>query len=77
MFWIQDSNSYGKPKDYKMFYADYESDIDNLPKFGIDGKQESNTTVENHPTGYGSECLVIETGELYILSRDDNEWKKV
>lgn len=77
MFWIQESKTSGKPVGYKQFYADFESDIIKLPRLGIEGTQESDTNVENHPVGYGSECLCLETGELFILSREDNEWKKV
>lgn len=77
MFWIQQTGTNHNNSAYRLFYADYESDVANLPTSQEEGKQTNGDTVANQKTTAGSECLVLESGNLYILSKDDDEWKGV
>lgn len=55
------------------------ADVDNLPRFGIDGKQ-AGTPFDNAPCGYGSQAVVVNktnnTMSGYVLDAE-NEWTKV
>ena len=79
MFWIQ----YRKESDpmYRMFYAEYETDLVNLPTQTTEGRQDAGDDVElkaaNAICGEGSECLVIEKGDVYILGKSTNTWDKL
>ena len=77
MFWIQQTGTNHNNSAYRLFYADYETDVANLPTSQKNGKQDNGDTVANQKITAGSECLVLESGNLYILSKDDDEWKGV
>ena len=76
MFWIQ--NRKESDPMYRFFYAEFETDLANLPTQTTEGKQNDNGDIElkaaNTICGEGSECLVIENGEVYVLGKSTNTW---
>lgn len=74
MFWIQDTGNKYNNSAYNLYYADYESDVKNLPTSSKEGLQDGDT-VANKRTCAGSECLVLETGNLYILRKATDTWE--
>lgn len=56
------------------FFADNISDIDLLPTLTTKGKGNLSTV---DSVGVGSSCLVIDTGDLYMLKGDTNSWKAI
>lgn len=68
MFWIQETGINKNNPNYKLFYAESKSDIDNMPTDIKQGTQENGDTVSNHLCSVGSECLCIDEGTLYILT---------
>ena len=56
MFWIQDTGNKYNNSAYNLYYADYESDVKNLPTSSKEGLQDGDT-VANKRTCNGSECL--------------------
>ena len=69
----------GKPTslEYREYLCDDESDIELLPKYGIVGTLNSNTSdiVSNDPCAIGSKAYVCKTMEFWILS-PSNKWVK-
>ena len=61
MIWFQEGSTQGRQAS---LYADNNDDVANLKKFGQD----------NHLKG-GSNCLVIQTGEIYMMDSEMN-WNK-
>lgn len=74
-YWIQETSNNHNMSDYRLFYCDRITDIDKLPKFGIEGEQQENDTISHKPCAYGSECKCLQNSSLYILSKDTNEWE--
>jgi len=63
--------------DLKEFICQDENDITKLPRYGINGTQESEyDTVSNQPCAIGSKAIVCSTSNVYILS-PDNAWVKL
>ena len=60
--WESAKESVGNSKE-KMFYADEEADVTDLP-------------VDPDEVAPGASCLVIETGDLYML-KSTYDWAKV
>ena len=79
MFWIQDRKD-SDPM-YRFFYAEYESDLLNLPTQTEVGKQDDQGDIElkaaNAICGEGSECLVVEKGDVYVLGKSTNTWDRL
>ena len=75
MFWIQQTGSNHNNSGYRLFYAELESDLSLMPTNKQEGKQDNGDSIANKKVALGSECLVLETGNLYILS--SNGWKGV
>lgn len=50
-----------------------ESDLENLPKYEIEGKGDLSSIKS---INFGSEALVMDTASLYMLN-DDNEWQLI
>ena len=69
MFWVQETANRHNNSTYRNFYAEYTDDIDLLPTDKECGKQDNGDSVANHPCALGSECICIESAELYILTR--------
>ena len=61
----------------KSFYCDYLTDINDLPRCGVEGVKQSDDTVSHKPCSYGSDCLCLEDSSVWILGKDTNEWKKI
>lgn len=76
-YWIQETGGNHNLSNYKLFYCDTESNVVDLPTAKKDGKVQDGDTVSSQKCAYGSECLVLESGNLYILSKDSDEWKVV
>ena len=72
MYWINEDSKVGSSKQVS-FYADAESDINNLPTMTTKGVQQGNDTVSCEPVGCGSYCLVIGSGNVYMLN-SENTW---
>ena len=68
MFWIQKTGTKNDNSAYRLFYAEYENDINFLPTDKQVGMQTNGNTVANQKCSLGSECMVLETGMLYVLS---------
>ena len=74
-YWIQETDGNHNLSNYRLFYCDTEIDVDDLPTNKKDGKIQDGDSVSFQKCAYGSECLVLESGNLYILSKDSDEWK--
>jgi hypothetical protein len=59
-----------------MFIADSASDVNNLPTMTTEGTQQGVDNVSNNKVAMGSKCLIIPTGEVYILN-SSNQWVKI
>lgn len=57
--------------------CDYLSDINKLPRVGIEGEKQDGDTVSSAPCAFGSECFCLENTSIWILGKDKNEWKEV
>ena len=79
MFWIQDRKE-SDPM-YRMFYAEFETDLLNLPNMTTEGRQDDQGDVElkaaNAICGEGSECVVLEKGDVYTLWKSTNTWRRM
>lgn len=78
-YWIDESDPGRLMSSSKQipFWADDDSDIDNLPTSSAPGVQQGNDTVSCRPCGKGSTCTVIGDGSgaaVYALKSTD-EWK--
>jgi len=73
MYWTYAENS---SNGTKSFYADTAADVANLPTYGAPGTQQGKDIKSCEPVYYGSDCFVIETGEVYILNSSD-VWTKI
>lgn len=79
MFWIKDL----KKEDpmYRFFYAEFETDRLNLPTQTERGKQDEGDDIKlkvaNNICGEGSECLIIESGNVYVLGKSTNTWDRM
>lgn len=76
MFWIQEIGTNKNNSKYKLFYAEEESDINNLPTQKNNGVQINGDTVSNCPVAAGSECVVLSTGNVYVLWKSTDTWTK-
>lgn len=79
MYWLDHNQS--STNSQKVFYCDDESDIEMLPTSRSPGepqgyKSVDPTVVQNAPVVIGSQCLVISTGEVYMLNSQDI-WAKI
>ena len=77
MYWI-DVNTTSPATSQKNFFADSASDVANLPTMTTWGKGPESVTdpTLNKPVFKGSTCLIIDTGEVYLLDSDNN-WTKL
>lgn len=68
MFWIQETGVNKNNYEYRLYYAEEETDIDLLPTNLIEGKQSIGDKSVNKKCALGSECYCIETGDAYVLT---------
>lgn len=66
MYWIEENSSQGTNQ--KTYFADGTSDVASLPVVQP-GKN-------NNEVAIGSKCLVIATGDVYVLG-SNNIWAKI
>ena len=76
-YWIQETGGNHNLSNYRMFYFDTESEIDDLPTATKEGKQQDDDSVSAQKCSYGSEAYCLETGSVYILSKDTDTWMGV
>lgn len=76
-YWIQTTANNHNVSGYKLFYCDYISDIDKLPRFRIEGEKQEDDSTASYPCAYGSECLCLENSCKYVLGKATNTWQKV
>ena len=79
MYWLNPNQS--TTNECKSFVCDTVDDIQNLPtseKWGVeqDYKYTDPQEVGNKPVAIGSDCLVIMTGDVYML-KSDNQWAPI
>lgn len=75
MYYIDHNNSY-LPARQINYIADNPDDVTKLPTSITKGEPQPNDSTAHLEVSYGSQCLVISTGELYILNSQD-EWVSV
>lgn len=68
MFWIQENGKDKNNRDYRLFYAEFASDLPLLPTDKKEGTQVDGNSSANYKCALGSECLCIENSNLYILT---------
>ena len=73
-YWVQEKY---KNSNRKSFVCDKKNDIDKLPKFGKSGEAQEGDTISSKPCKYGSDCFCIEDKSAWMLTKDDNTWKKI
>lgn len=77
-YWIQQTVSSRNVYNCKLYYCDYLTDINKLPRFGIEGETQDDDSTASDPCAYGSKCVCLEDGgSRWILSKDTNEWCKI
>lgn len=76
-YWVQETGTHHNSSNYKSFMCDYRSDIEKLPRVGIEGGLQEGDTVSSAPCSYGSDCLCMEDSSIWILGKDTNEWQEV
>lgn len=76
MFWIQETGTNKNNMNYRLIYAEFESDLDRLPTQTDPGNQDNGDTIANKLVSAGSECIVLETGDVYVLGKSTNTWDK-
>lgn len=76
-YWIQETRTNQNMKNYKSFMCDFRTDIEKLPRMGINGTEQEDDTVSSLPCSYGSDCLCLEDSSVWILGKETNEWKEV
>lgn len=74
-YWIQKTSDNHNVSEYKLFYCDYASDIADLPRFGIPGKEQKDDSIASKPCSYGSECICLQNSCNYVLGKDTNQWQ--
>lgn len=80
MYWLDHNQSTTEVQ--KVFYADTEADIENLPTSKKRGVKQDHKYPDpsfgdgTHPVEIGSQCIVIDTGEVYMLKSDDT-WGRI
>ncbi len=76
-YWIQETGTQHNSSNYRSYMCDYRTDIDNLPKVGVEGVKQDKDTVSSSPCSYGSDCLCLEDSSVWILGKDTNAWQEV
>ena len=79
MYWLDHNQS--STASQKVFYADTDNDVLNLPTSKSRGVEQnyrySDPTFDGSaPVEFGSQCMVISTGEVYMLNSQDI-WERI
>lgn len=76
-YWIQNTSISKNNGGFRSYVCDYLSDIDKLPRYGVEGEPQGNDSFHK-PCAYGSACLCLEDGgSKWILGKDTNKWQKL
>ena len=75
-YWIQETGK-NSNSSIRSFYCDYRSDVQKLPRAGINGLSQEDDNVSSKPCSHGSDALVLEDSSVWILGKDTNEWKEI
>lgn len=76
-YWIQETSTIQNRSGYKSFMCDYRTDINKLPRVGIEGEKQEDDSTASYPCSHGSDCLCLEDSSVWILGKDTNEWKEI
>lgn len=76
-YWVQETAKNHNFSNYRSFICDYRTDINKLPRVGIEGAKQEGDTVSSTPCAYGSEAFVLEDSSVFILGKDTNSWQEV
>lgn len=76
-YWVQETGTHHNFSNYRSFICDYRTDINKLPRVGIEGAKQEGDTVSSAPCAYGSEAFVLEDSSVFILGKDTNSWQEV
>ena len=76
-YWIQETGGNHNLSNYRMFYFDTASEINDLPTATKEGKSQDGDSVSAQKCAYGSEAFCIETSSAYILSKTTDTWTEV
>lgn len=76
-YWIQKTPNNHNLSGYKEYRCDYRTDIERLPRFGIEGKKQEGDSTSSYPCSYGSECLCLEDSSVWSLGKDTNTWIEI
>lgn len=76
MYWLDTSQKYTGSPAQQSFYADSVDDIKNLPTSTKEGVKQGSDSTSCRKTAKGSQCLVIDTSEVYMLKSND-QWKAI
>lgn len=77
-YWIQETSNNHNMSNYRLFHCDYSSDIDKLPRFGVEGEKQENDSISHKPCAYGSECICLQDGgSKWVLGKAANKWIKL
>lgn len=74
-YWINKSGNASRPN-WKQFYCDNTEDVAALPSSVAEGTQQEIDSSAHKICSVGSECLVIGTSDVYVLS-SSNVWTKL
>lgn len=74
-YWI-DPNSSNKGN-CRSFLCDFRTDIDKLPRVGIEGQKQDDDSISSQPCNYGSDCMCLEDSSLWMLGKETNLWKEI
>lgn len=76
-YWIRETGTYHNYSNYRSFGCDYRSDIEKLPRIGIEGEKQEGDSVCSLPCSCGSDCLCLEDSSVWVLGKDTNKWKEL
>lgn len=75
-YWIQETSNKNR-SNCKSFMCDYRTDIDKLPRIGIEGIKQEDDSTASYPCSHGSDCLCLEDSSTWILGKDTNTWIEI
>ena len=55
-YWVQETGTHHNFSNYRSFMCDYRTDINKLPRVGIEGEKQDGDTVSSTPCSHGSDC---------------------
>ena len=74
-YWINQSGNKNRPN-WRQFYCDTEEDVSSLPTSSKGGVKQVGDSTAHQNFAIGSECLVLESTNVYVLNSSDT-WIKL